>query len=192
MKKKPKKIIGFQKYSLLFLTHKLLKERKSPMTYYELMEIIKRDYGDVLKFTLKSFSDIRQKVWEDINRKRGKSPFQEVGYRTLGLKEWGYPEFDQDEYLKEQKEKKKAWEEVHKKVSIMAATIEALEKKGEPMRIKEIFEYVRDHDRVEFRTKTPFKTVNSNITHEINKKGEDSRFVRLSKGLIGLSKWYKK
>lgn len=172
---------GFQKNSILSMTSEILATNKKPMTYEEIFEAAVRDYGGKSS-KLKSPSVFRHRIREDIARRNGSSVFQITGYREIGLKAWGYPEFNEAAYKKSIKEKLEA----NKKVSIVAATIEALEKKGEPMRVKEIFEYVKTRKNVSFKTKTPFKTVNSNITHEINKKGEESRFIRLSKGLIGL------
>lgn len=154
------------------------------MTYEEIFETAVKDYSD--KSTrLKSPSVFRHRIREDIARRNGTSVFQVTGYREIGLKSWGFPEFNEEAFKRNLEEEIKA----NKKVSIIAATIEALEKNGEPMRVKEIFEYVKNRKNVNFKTKTPFKTVNSNITHEINKKGGESRFVRISKGLIGLREW---
>ncbi|MCE1245810.1 MAG: winged helix-turn-helix domain-containing protein, partial [Firmicutes bacterium] len=155
-------------------------------TYEELFEIaMKRGYKGSTK--LKHPGMFRHRIKEDIARREGDSIFQVTGYRQVGLKEWNLPDFNLDEYKKTKKEEL----EKNKKVSIINATIEALKENGQPMRVKEIFDFVVKRERVSFKTKTPFKTVNSNITHEINKKGDLSRFVRLSKGLIGLKEWYK-
>ena len=175
---------GFQKNSILSLTSEILETGKKPMTYEELFETAVKDYGEK-SIKIKSPSVFRHRIREDIARRNGGSVFQVTGYREIGLKSWGYPEFDEEAFKRNLQEEIRA----NKKVSIIAATIEALEKNGEPMRVKEIFEYVNNHKKVNFKTKTPFKTVNSNITHEINKKGDESRFVRISKGLIGLREW---
>jgi len=182
--KKPKSR-GFQKGSILSISEKLLEEEQRPLTYQELFDMsIEKNYRN--HETLKKPAVFGQRIKEDIKRRGGESIFQIVGFRQVGLKKWGLPEFDLEEYRRKIQEEM----ERNKKVSVIAATIEALEKTGRPMRVKEIFEYVINHDRVKFKSKTPFKTVNSNITHEINRKGKDSRFVRISRGLIGLSKWY--
>ncbi len=175
---------GFQKNSILFMTSEILGTTKKPMTYDEIFEVAVKDYGENSS-RLKSPSVFRHRIREDISRRNGSSIFQITGYREIGFKNWGYPEFNEEKFKRDLEEEMKA----NKKVSIIAATVEALEKKGEPMRVKEIFEYVKNRKNVNFKTKTPFKTVNSNITHEINKKGDKSRFVRISKGLIGLREW---
>jgi hypothetical protein len=176
---------GFQKNSILYIADVILKESGKPLTYEELFETaIKRGYKGSTK--LKHPGMFRHRIKEDIARREGDSIFQVVGYRQVGLKDWNLPEFKLAEYKQQLKEE----QEKNKKVSIINATIEALKENGEPLRVKEIFDYVMKKEKVVFKTKTPFKTVNSNITHEINKKGDESRFVRLSKGLIGLKEWY--
>ena len=183
---KKSKARGFQKNSILYVAKKILEEENKPLSYEELYEIsLEKDYRDTS--SLKNPGVFRHRVKEDITRRQGDSIFQITGYRQIGLKEWDYPEFDEEEYKEKLLQEKLA----NKKVSIVTATIEALEKSGHPLRVKEIFEYVSKRKNVIFKTKTPFKTVNSNITHEINKKGDNSRFTRISKGLIGLRKWYK-
>lgn len=182
MKKNPSR--GFQKNSILSLTSEILEINGKPMTYEEIFEAAVKDYSD--KSTrIKSPSVFRHRIREDISRRNGESVFQITGYREVGLKNWNYPFFDEEAYKRELEEEIRA----NRKVSIIDATIEALMNKGEPMRVKEIFQYVINRKNVSFKTQTPYKTVNSNITHEINKKGEESRFVRISKGLIGLKEW---
>lgn len=176
---------GFQKGSILSISEKMLEEAHHPLTYQELFDVaIEKGYRK--NKVLKKPAVFGQRVKEDIKRRQGESIFQIVGFRQVGMKKWGLTDFDLEEY------KRKIQEEIerNRKVSIIAATIEALEKTGRPMRVKEIFEYVISHDKVKFKSKTPFKTVNSNITHEINRKGKDSRFIRISRGLIDLKKRY--
>ncbi|MCD4782643.1 MAG: winged helix-turn-helix domain-containing protein [Candidatus Eremiobacteraeota bacterium] len=175
----------FQKGSILSISEKMLKKNRQPLTYRELFDVaIEKGYQN--KEVLEKPAVFGQRVKEDIKRRQGESIFQIVGFRQVGLKEWGLPDFDLEEYKRNIQEEARK----NKKVSVIAATIEALKKTGRPMRVKEIFEYVINHDKVKFKSKTPFKTVNSNITHEINRKGKNSRFVRISRGLIDLKKRY--
>jgi len=184
---KKSKARGLQKNSILYIANEILRETCRPMTYKELYDAaLNKDYQG--QSSLKVGPGVfRHRIKEDISRQKGESLFQLVGYRQMGLKEWGFPNFDEEEYKRNLKEQELA----NKKVSVMAATIEALEERGKPRRVKDIHNYVINRKNVIFKTKTPFKTVNGNITHEINDKGDKSRFFRVSKGLIGLSKWNK-
>jgi len=180
---------GYQKRGILYIVKRILEEEKKPMTDKELHKIaLEKGYREPSR--LKEPNEFIRLVRADILRRGTGSVFQITGYRQAGLKEWGYPKFDEAEHKRKLKVKRKREKLANKRVSIMSAIIEALEKKGEPMRVKEIFDYVIKKKNVVFRTKTPFKTLNSNITWEINKKGDKSRFIRISRGLIGLGKWY--
>lgn len=175
---------GFQKNSILCFAAQVLEEAGEPLSYQDLYEYSINN-GFKPKGKINSSSVFRHRINEDIARRKEESVFQIVGFRIVGLRKWNLPIFDLQEYKQKIKEEK----ERTKKVSIINATIEALEKAHKPLRIKEIFKYVIERENVKFKSKTPFKTVNSNITHEINKKGEKSRFVRISKGVIALRKW---
>lgn len=177
--------IGFQKNSVLYIARLILEEAGKPMTYEELYaHALRKGYRN--KAIMEGPVCFGQRVREDNRRRKEKSVFQLVDYKTVGLRKWGYPEFNREKY----------WENIHrereesKRVTLMKAIIDTLEEEGKPMRVRDIFQKAIIRAKVISKSKTPFKSVNSNITHEINNKGEESRFVRLSKGVIGLRKWY--
>jgi hypothetical protein len=181
---KKSKARGFRKDSILYFVFNLLKEFGKPMKYKQIYDAaIKKGLNNPSR--LKRPGSIRHGVREDMTRRKDECPFQVVGYWQIGLREWGYPDFDETDYLRKLKEEKLA----NKKVLIMAAMIEALEKKGKPMRVIEIFDYVKNRKNVKFMTKTPYKTVNSNLNFDLKKNGDKSRFVRISKGIFGMRKW---
>ncbi len=189
---KRKSFTGYRKSGALTGVRKILEDAKEPLSCEE---IIKRmdEKGYSMPQNLSRPSNLMNRIRNDIQRRKEGAILQIIGFYQLGLKEWGYPHFDEKEYrekvkqerIKEQEEQAKS-----KNITLMKATIQVLEEKGEPMRIKDIFAGVI-RKNVILKSKTPFKTVNSNITWEILNKGDKSRFVRLSRGIIGLSKWYK-
>lgn len=188
---KRKSFTGYRNSGALTGVWKVLEEAKEPLSCEEILKRMdEKSYPYPSRMSRPS--NLMHRVRDDIQRRKDGAVLQITGYYQLALKEWGLPAFNEDEYREkirtELKEKQEQLEK-SKPLSITKAIIQVLEEKGEPMRIKEIFAGVLEKNVV-FHTKTPYKTVNSNITWEILNKGDKSRFVRLSKGVMGLRKWY--
>ena len=70
------------------------------------------------------------------------------------------------------------------KMSVLDAAHRVILEAGRPMRVQEIMETALARKYCVVTSKTPFNTFNGGIRNEIIKKGEDSRFVWMDKGLF--------
>jgi lipoprotein-anchoring transpeptidase ErfK/SrfK len=69
-------------------------------------------------------------------------------------------------------------------MSVLDAARRVILEAGRPMRVQEIMETALERNYCVVCSKTPFNTFNGGIRMEITKKGKDSRFVWVDKGLF--------
>lgn len=72
------------------------------------------------------------------------------------------------------------------------ASEKVLQETGQPLHYKEITDRIISQNYWQTEGKTPDQTVNARICVDINRKGEDSRFIRTAPGVFGLRRWESK
>tara|TARA_R110001583_G_scaffold173897_2_gene328010 strand:- start:6028 stop:6957 length:930 start_codon:yes stop_codon:yes gene_type:complete len=65
----------------------------------------------------------------------------------------------------------------------------SLKRSNEPKTAEELLTYISNHNLYIFNGKTPKTAIRSRIATDIDKFGEESKFVRLQKGTYGLRSW---
>ncbi len=72
-------------------------------------------------------------------------------------------------------------------MTFLEAAWEVLNQAGEPLHYRKITNRAIEHGLVETRGRTPARTMNAQLSTDI--RSGDSRFVRVSRGVYGLSQW---
>lgn len=75
-----------------------------------------------------------------------------------------------------------------KRTSVLDAAARVLSEIGQPLQCKDIVELMLEHNYWTTKGKTPEATLYSAILREIQKKGKDARFKRVSRGMFAINK----
>lgn len=76
-------------------------------------------------------------------------------------------------------------------MTFVDAAYRVLKDNGKPMHYKDITQQALNKGYIETKGKTPEATMTARISHDIKKEGKKSRFVRVERGIYGLSEWDK-
>ncbi len=113
----------------------------------------------------------------------------EPGYEGELPDEDEAPEEELAPKAKKERKSKAPNNEGTKKFSLIKAAIMVMEKSGEPMKLGEVLDGITSQGlwSPPKAGKTPAASLNAQICTEIKKKGSDSRFVRVDRGIFKLA-----
>ena len=75
-----------------------------------------------------------------------------------------------------------------KRMSVLDAAARVLSEIGQPLQCKDIVELMLEHNYWSTKGKTPEATLYSAILREIQKKGKDARFKKVSRGMFAINR----